>query len=126
MFGIIMPKTIKAKRDYTIEEIFETLKNEGGLPEPYLHTQKIGGANNIFFPGDHAENDIMVSVYKGKITVQEITRPGDFGKSVLKDAVGVISPTFAVGRHYADQKGGNKGNKAIFKAVLDACTRLFC
>ena len=126
MFGIIMPKTIKAKQDYTIEEIFEAIKNESGLPEPYLHEQKIGGASNIYFPGDHKENDIMVSVHKGKITVQDITRPKDFGKSILKDAVGMISPTLATVRHYVDQKGGNKGNKAIFEGVLDACKRLFC
>jgi|GEM_PF-2563658 len=71
----LMPviKTIKTNKNYTFEEVFETLKTEAKLPaEPYIH--KVLGFKGVYIPATDT-HDVSVTVSKNKITVAEASKP---------------------------------------------------
>jgi len=71
----LMPasKTITANRNYTFEEMYETLKTQAKLPaEPYIH--KMFGLKGVYIPATKT-HDVSVTVSKNKITVAEAVKP---------------------------------------------------
>ena len=65
-------KTIKVKRKYTVDEIFEILKNEGNLPaEPYISGSGI--MRGLFVPGI-GKYDVNISTMGKKILCSEYVR----------------------------------------------------
>jgi len=55
-------KTIKTRQVFSVSEVVETFKQQGGFPfEPF--TKKVLGREYIYFPGDGKE-DIHITVKK--------------------------------------------------------------
>jgi len=73
----LMPasKKVETKQIYTIDEVFETLKNEAKLPgEPYMH--HVLGLKSVQVPASKTHVvDISVTTNKNRITVQEMPKP---------------------------------------------------
>ena len=114
---MLLPKSISLSKDYTVEEVLETLQNEAQIPTPYAYKGLIGG-RVIYVPGA-GDNDIQISVRKQKMTICDAARPKDAVKSVARDiAIDVLTdglaPFFSRGN-----------NKELFQQVLAECKRLF-
>lgn len=73
--GIFSPtkKVITAKQDYTIDEVFNTLKLQAGLPfEPYI--KNFLGMKAIYIPSTRTD-DVLITVKKNQITVTHKDKP---------------------------------------------------
>jgi len=76
-------RNIETDRAYTAEEIMERLCQHARLPgPPYYH--KYGKEYFVYIPGTGTK-DMCVnhSWFPGKFVLEEVDRPGTFGKSVL-------------------------------------------
>jgi len=76
-------RNIETDRVYTAEEIMERLCQHARLPgPPYYH--KYGKEYFVYIPGTGTK-DMCVnhSWFPGKFVLEEVDRPGTFGKSVL-------------------------------------------
>ncbi|MBQ0042153.1 MAG: hypothetical protein KBS85_02355 [Lachnospiraceae bacterium] len=88
MFGIKI-KSVKLSRDYTIEELYEAIKDKqftAGVPSLTKH----GFANIITFPPVDRNNQVWVMKGgKGKLSIQkqEIAGVGNAAKNALLDHV---------------------------------------
>ena len=76
-------RNIETDRNYTAEEIMERLCQHARLPgPPYYH--KYGKEYFVYIPGTGTK-DMCVNHtwFPGKFVLEEVDRPGTFGKSVL-------------------------------------------
>jgi len=76
-------REIEVDTIYTVEEIMNRLCQYANLPgQPYYH--KYGSEYFVYVPGS-GTRDMCINHtwYHGKFVIEEVERPGTFGKSVL-------------------------------------------
>ncbi len=118
---MLLSKTIKVKAALTIEEILEKLRNENSLPGvPYLYQGLIGGSV-LYVPGK-GENDIQISVEKGKMIICDTPRPTGVGEFAKSTAIEIILRIVTNGWSIFFPKPSNKD---LFAQVVGECERLF-
>jgi len=76
-------RNIDVDREYTVEEIMDRLCRYAQLPgSPYYH--KYGKETFVYIPGTGTKDMcINHSWFPGQFVLEEVDRPGTFGKSVL-------------------------------------------
>ena len=115
---MILPKTIKVSENLSVEAAFERLKADGKLPaEPYLYKGPFG--NMIYVPGA-GDNDIQISIVKGKMTIGDAARPkGMFSGMVKEEALAALTGG------WSKILSKKPSNKELFEKVSAECMRLF-
>ncbi len=113
--GATHVRTIKTLRKFSIDEIFEVLKNEGNLPsEPYISGSGI--MRGLFVQGV-GKYDVNISTMGKKILCSEYVRKGEQAKSF---AVSTLT------KGWSDLLDKNStDNKAVTDAVANEVERLF-
>ena len=114
-FGSMHIKSVKTKRKFTIDEIYEILKAEGRLPaEPYI--SGTGMTRGLFVPGV-GKYDVCISTMGAKITCSENVRKSEQVKTI---GLSVLSSGWS---DAADRE--SVANKAMTDAVAADIERLF-
>lgn len=113
--GGLHTRSIKTKRKYSIDEIFDILKAEGNLPtEPYITGS--GFMRGLFVPGV-GKYDVCISSMGKKISCSEYVRQGEQAASM---ALTMLTDS------WSDVLDGNSlSNREVTDAVADEIERLF-
>ncbi|MEF9875546.1 hypothetical protein [Gordonibacter sp.] len=113
--GAVHTRSVKTKRKFSIDEIYDILEAEANLPaEPYI-TGK-GLMRGLFVPG-MGKFDVCISSMGKKISCSEYVRQGEQAKSLTLNVVT---------NSWSDILDGDSlDNKAVTDAVADEVERLF-
>lgn len=113
--GGMHTRSIKTKRKYSSDEIYDILKTEGNLPaEPYISGK--GLMRGLFVPGI-GKYDVCVSSMGKKISCSEYVRQGEQTKN--------IALSFATNNWSDIIDSDSLNNKAVTDVVADEIERLF-